>query len=246
MFFFAIGSKRPRSTSSSTRRQSSKGNDERRRSSTSPWAAKFLKRHKRRHHRHSDIEPKTSTPNRTSTIITPCPSMDHNYLLATTKTKSSPKKSSKLLDNDLSSNDNSEEEEDDDDERDSNSIKRKSIITTRAQAAARNYSKNRRKSSPPKKRLTLPLTTHRANTRINRRIIEHDLKLLRQGNILPPLSPPTNQQPLDLSLGPNRSSSYEDIHDKTTSNIQIFEQPIEIKQATPVPIEGVLDLSLSR
>lgn len=168
--------------------------------------------------------------------------MDHNYLLHTKKTKSSPKKP-KLMDNPSSNNNSENEDEEDDDERDSSSLKRKSIITTRAQAA-RNHSKNRRKSSPPKKRLSLPSTTHRPNTRINRRIIEHDLKLLRQANVLPPLSPPTNLQPLDLSLGQNRSSSFEEIHEKT-SNIQIIEQTIEIKQTT-TPIEGVLDLSLSR
>jgi hypothetical protein len=140
------------------------------------------------------------------------------------------------------SSDESEEVEEDDDERDSSSLKRKSIITTRAQAASRNHSKNRRKSSPPKKRLSLQYPSHRPNTRINRRIIEHDLKLLRQANILPPLSPPTNQQPLDLSLGPNRSSSFEEINEKTTT-IQPIEEIISIK---PTPIEGVLDLSLSR
>jgi hypothetical protein len=171
--------------------------------------------------------------------------MDHNYLLPTNKSKHSPKKQL-IIDNHPSSNDDTEEEEeeeeDNDDERDSSSLKRKSIITTRAQAASRNYSKNRRKSSPPKKRLSLQLTSHRPNTRINRRIIEHDLKLLRQANVLPPLSPPTNQQPLDLSLGPNRSSSVDEIFEKT-SNIQTIEQTIPIK---PTSIEGVLDLSLSR
>ena len=140
--------------------------------------------------------------------------------------------------------DEEEEEEEEDDERDSSSLKRKSIITTRAQAASRGFSKNRRKSSPPKKRLSLQYPSHRPNTRINRRIIEHDLKLLRQANILPPLSPPTNQQPLDLSLGPNRSSSYEEVIEKLTpTTIQPIEELIPIK---PTPIEGVLDLSLSR
>jgi hypothetical protein len=137
-----------------------------------------------------------------------------------------------------------DDDDDDDDERDSSSLKRKSIITTRAQAASRNFSKNRRKSSPPKKRLSLQYPTHRPNTRINRRIIEHDLKLLRQANILPPLSPPTNQQPLDLSLGPNRSSSYEELIEKTApTTIQPIEELIPIK---PTLVEGVLDLSLSR
>jgi len=166
--------------------------------------------------------------------------MDHTYLLHTNKTKHSPKK--QLTIDNPSSENTEEEEDDDDDERDSSSPKRKSIITTRAQVAARNHSKNRRKSSPPKKRLSLQLSSHRPNTRINRRIIEHDLKLLRQANVLPPLSPPTNQQPLDLSLGPNRSSSFEEITEKT-SNIQTIEETIQIKTT---PIEGVLDLSLSR
>jgi hypothetical protein len=141
-----------------------------------------------------------------------------------------------------------EEEEDDDDddeddERDSSSPKRKSIITTRAQAAARNHSKNRRKSSPPKKRLSLQLPSHRPNTRINRRIIEHDLKLLRQANVLAPLSPPINQLPLDLSLGPNRSSSFEETIEKIP-NIEIIQEDNIQTKATL--IEGVLDLSLSR
>jgi hypothetical protein len=232
-------------------RQSIKGKGH---SSTSPWTAKLLKRHKRRHHRYSDIEPKTSTPNRgsntenrSSAIVTPCPSMDHTYLIQGNKAKNSPKKPSTIertgsIEYNNPSSDESEEVEEDDDERDSSSLKRKSIITTRAQAASRNHSKNRRKSSPPKKRLSLQYPSHRPNTRINRRIIEHDLKLLRQANILPPLSPPTNQQPLDLSLGPNRSSSFEEINEKTTT-IQPIEEIISIK---PTPIEGVLDLSLSR
>ena len=69
------------------------------------------------------------------------------------------------------------------------------------------------------------------------------MKLLRQANVLPPLSPPTNQLPLDLSLGPNRSSSYEDIQDKSSTSLPIIEDSIQMK--TPL-IEGVLDLSLSR
>jgi len=197
--------------------------------------------------------------------------MDHNYLLQSNKAKHSPKKQTTIertkstesieysmlfiifelifsilflvfflnkIDN--PSSDDTEGEEDD--ERDSSSPKRKSIITTRAQAAARHHSKNRRKSSRPKKRLSLQLPSHRPNTRINRRIIEHDLKLLRQANVLPPLSPPTNQQPLDLSLGPNRSSSFEEFIEKT-STIQTIGETIQIKTT---PIEGVLDLSLSR
>ena len=40
------------------------GTDGKRHASTSPSTAKLLKRYKRRHQRHSDIEPKTSTPNR--------------------------------------------------------------------------------------------------------------------------------------------------------------------------------------
>ncbi|UJR27994.1 hypothetical protein I4U23_009252 [Adineta vaga] len=271
-----LGRKRPRSSSSSGRRLSVKDNDGKRRLSTSPWTSKILKRHKRRHHRSSDVEPKTSTPNRGSnsetrsskvpTVVTPCPSMDHNYLLQSEKAKNSSRKhlplektrSTDSIEYDDPSSDESEEEgeeeEDEDeneegadvdDERDSSSIMRsgrKSIITTRAQAAARNHSKNRRKSSPPKKRLALQLPSHRPNTRINRRIIEHDLKLLRQANVLPPLSPPTNQQPLDLSLGPNRSSSFEDTYERTTS-IENKEETVTTKATL---IEGVLDLSLSR
>lgn len=142
------------------------------------------------------------------------------------------------------SSDESEEEEDDD-ERDSNSTQRKSIITTRAQATSRTHSKNRRKSSPPKKCIPSQYPSHRPNTRINRRIIEHDLKLLRQANILAPLSPPTNPQPLDLSLGHHRSSPFDDMLEKahTTGNVQSTEDTIEIKTT---PLEGVLDLSLSR
>ena len=116
---------------------------------------------------------------------------------------------------------------------------RKSIITTRSQAAARNYSKNRRKSSPPKKRLSLQLSSHRPNTRINRRIIEQDLKLLRQGNVI---SSSTNPQPLDLSLGRNHSSSYEETIEKIT-NIETIQSNTQIET---IPIEGVLDLSVSR
>ncbi|CAF1445215.1 unnamed protein product [Adineta steineri] len=257
-----LGRKRPRSSSSSGHRKAVKDNDGKRRSSTSPWTSKILKRHKRRHHHSSDNEPKTSTPNKgstsenrsssISTVVTPCPSMDHTYLIQSEKAKNSAKKQSPLERtkstgsveyNDPSSNES--EEDDDDDERDSSVPTRpvrKSIITTRAQAAARNHSKNRRKSSPPKKRLSLQLPSHRPNTRINRRIIEHDLKLLRQANVLPPLSPPTNQLPLDLSLGPNRSSSFEEAIEKSTTT----ETKDEIITSKTTPIEGVLDLSLSR
>jgi hypothetical protein len=87
---------------------------------------------------------------------------------------------------------------DEDDECDSSSSLthpiRKSIITTRSQTASRGMKKDfvhRRKSSPPIKRLSLGLPSHRPNTRINRKIIEQDLELLRQA------------QPLDLS---NRTS----------------------------------------
>jgi hypothetical protein len=58
---------------------------------------------------------------------------------------------------------------------------------------------------------------------------------------LPPLSPPTNQLPLDLSLGPNRSSSFEETLEK--SNIETIQETIKSKTNL---IEGVLDLSLSR
>ncbi|CAF0885558.1 unnamed protein product [Rotaria sordida] len=267
------GRKRPRSSSSSGHRQSVKNNDGKHRSSTSPWATKLLKRHKRRHYRQSGVEPKTSTPNRgsnnenrslsTSTIVTPCPSMDHTYLLQPEKMKHSSKKHSTIKrtksTGSIEYDDPSSGDIEEDDEHDSNSLIRpirKSIITTRSQAAAaaaasrNNHSKNRRKSSPPKKRLSHQLTSHRPNTRINRRIIEQDLKLLRQANVLPPLSPPTNQQPLDLSLGPNRSSSYEEIIEQTTittttttTNIETRKDIIPLKTT---PIEGVLDLSLSR
>lgn len=196
--------------------------------------------------------------------------MDHTYLLAPDKTKASPKKQLSITRTKstgsteysmsftnylnlfdslilffIDTDDPSSGEAEEDDERDSSSSvrpARKSIITTRAQAAARNHSKSRRKSSPPKKRLSLPLPPHRPNTRINRRIIEQDLKLLRQANVLPPLSPPMNQQPLDLSLGPNRSSSFEETIEQPTS-IETIKETIEIK---PTPVEGVLDLSLSR
>ncbi|CAM4804518.1 unnamed protein product [Rotaria magnacalcarata] len=255
-----INRKRPRS-SSSGQRQSSKSKDGKRRSSTSPWTAKLLKRHKKRHHRQIAAEsPKTSTPNRgsntetrstsASTIVTPCPSMDHTYLLQPEKTKHSPRKQSPMKrttsTGSIEYNDPSSGDIEDDDELDSSSSARpvrKSIITTRAQAAARSHSKSRRKSSPPKKRLSLQLPSHRPNTRINRRNIEQDLKLLRQANVLPPLSPPTHQQPLDLSLGPNRSSSSEETMEQTTTNIETIKETTEIKTT---PIEGVLDLSLSR
>ncbi|CAF3399747.1 unnamed protein product [Rotaria sp. Silwood1] len=254
------GRKRPHS--SSGHRQSIKNNDGKRRSSTSPWATKILKRHKRRHYRQSGgVEPKTSTPARgsnnenrsssTSTIVTPCPSMDHNYLLQPEKIKYSPKKRTKSTGS-IEYNEPSSGDAEEDDERDSSSSIRpirKSIITTRAQAAARNnHSKNRRKSSPPKKRSSLQLPSHRPNTRINRRIIEQDLKLLRQANVLPQLSPPTYQQPLDLSLGPNRSSSYEEIIEQTTTTTTTTDSETlkEIIQIKTTPMEGVLDLSLSR
>ena len=105
---------------------------------------------------------------------------------------------------------------DDDDECDSNPSTRptrKSIITTRSQAAARgikNEFVHRRKSSPPRKRLSLGLPSHRPNTRINRKIIEQDLELLRQA------------QPLDLSNRPliaeeSNKTSTDDILDLSLS-----------------------------
>ena len=196
--------------------------------------------------------------------------MDHNYLLATNTSKKTStivrtgsteyRMSSAFfylifsffilllfdrLDNPSSDESEEEEEEYDDDEHDSNSTQRKSIITTRAQATSRTHSKNRRKSLPPKKCIPSQYPSHRPNTRINRRIIEHDLKLLRQANILAPLSPPTNPQPLDLSLGHHRSPSFDDMIEKshTTGDVQSTEDTIEIKTT---PIDGVLDLSLSR
>lgn len=94
-------------------------------------------------------------------------------------------------------------DDDDDDEHDGNSPARapirKSIITTRSQAAVARGVKNdfvhRRKSSPPKKRPSVGLPSYRPNTRINRKIIEQDLELLRQA------------QPLDLS---NRVNSLDE------------------------------------
>jgi hypothetical protein len=99
---------------------------------------------------------------------------------------------------------------DDDDECDSSpSIRpmRKSMIITRSQAAARGIKNDfvhRRKSSPPRKRLSLDLPSHRPNTRINRKIIEQDLELLRQA------------QPLDLS---NRPLSFEESSKISADNI---------------------------
>jgi hypothetical protein len=93
----------------------------------------------------------------------------------------------------IKSTESIEYNKDENDECDSSSLTssiRKSIMTTRSQTAARiikNDLVHRRKSSPPKKRLSLGLSTHRPNTRINKKIIEQDLELLRQG------------QPLDLS-----------------------------------------------
>jgi len=249
----SAGRKRPRSSSSTGHRHLVKN---KRRSSTSPTATKFAKRPKRRHHHSLEIEPKTSTPNRKSTsehrsssipaIVTPCPSLDHNYLHPSEKNKGieRTKSTGSIEYNDPSAGDSEE-----DDERDSSSVHRppvrKSIITTRAQAAAKNHSHHRRKSSPPKKRSAVLLPPHRPNTRISRRIIEQDLKLLRQGNALAPLSPPSNQQPLDLSLGSaHRSSSFEDeIRDKAVTE----QKPTSISNKTDeAPVEGVLDLSLSR
>ena len=54
---------------------------------------------------------------------------------------------------------------------------------------------HRRKPSPPKKRVPLVIPSHRANTRISRRIIEQDLRLLHQSA----LASSSDQQPLDLS-----------------------------------------------
>ena len=172
-------------------------------------------------------------------VVTPCPSLDHTYLLQSKKLK---KPSTVDRTGSIENEDEDEAEDDEDDERDSSSLKRKSIITTRAQAASR----NRRKSSPPKKRLAIQYPSQRPNTRINRRIIEQDLKLLRQANVLPPMSPPTNQQPLDLSLGANRSSSYEDIQDKPSTQTSAVDDEETSTQRKPTAIEGVLDLSLSR
>ena len=220
----------------------------------------------------SSISNRSPSENRSSsisTVVTPCPSLDHNYLLQSERGKHASRKHAPIertkstgsieysrssliivesFRNHLSIvlDEPSTGDTEEDDERDSSSSVRpvrKSIITTRAQAAARSHSHNRRKSSPPKKRSSLLLPPHRPNTRISRRIIEQDLKLLRQANVLPPLSPLSNQQPLDLSLGPsNRSSSFEEVLD--ASNTKDEHEAITSKSTAP--IEGVLDLSLSR
>jgi len=97
-----------------------KNNDEKRLSSSSPWTTKLNKRH-------SNIDPKTSTPTKGSNV-------DVNPIEKQKKRISI----------------------DENDECDSSPVTRpirKSIITTRSQSAARGINKDlihRRKSSPPK------------------------------------------------------------------------------------------------
>ena len=89
---------------------------------------------------------------------------------------------------------------DEDDECDSSSLINKTIISTRSQVTNRNNENeylHRRKSSPPRKRL-IP------NTRINKKIIEQDLELLRKAtsnqHSIDQLRKIPNEDILDLSL----------------------------------------------
>ncbi|CAF1524016.1 unnamed protein product, partial [Adineta steineri] len=75
---------------------------------------------------------------------------------------------------------------DEDDECDSSSFIHSNYKSaTGIQNRIKNNSIHRRKSSLPRKRLSLILPTHRANTRISRKIIEQVLQLLRQANQKP-------------------------------------------------------------
>jgi hypothetical protein len=135
--------------------------------------------------RHQDHSPKTSTPNKISS-------------------KSNPISTSSNVDSTKKRIETSTDDEDECDSSPSTRSMRKSIITTRSQTAARGIKNDfvhRRKSSPPRKRLSLGLPSHRPNTRINRKIIEQDLELLRQA------------QPLDLS---NRPLSFEESSPKSS------------------------------
>ncbi|CAF1109321.1 unnamed protein product [Adineta steineri] len=158
------GKKRSRSVSSADYWRVVKDNNKNRLSSSSPWSTKLSKRHRISNRLQCNTELKTSTSNKESTIITPCPSIDHMYLeKPTNKT------------NNLSI--------DEDDECDSSSfIHPNCKSATGIQNRIRNNSIHRRKSSLPRKRLSLILPTRRANTRISRKIIEQDLQLLRQAN----------------------------------------------------------------
>ncbi|CAF3409595.1 unnamed protein product [Rotaria sp. Silwood1] len=164
----------------------------------------------------------TSSPHqfakgRKSTIITPCPSIDHMYLNPIEQQNNSSLKRTKSIEY-------KKPTIDDDDERDSNSLINlidKSTITTQTQISTKQIIQNmnkkgfvqRRKSYSSKKRYSLTLSLNRPNTRINRKIIEEDLELLRHAN--------NNLQPLDLSFIPsNQSSSFKQSIHKNERFIQ--------------------------
>ncbi|CAF0891887.1 unnamed protein product [Rotaria sp. Silwood1] len=208
------GHKRPRSTLTSSPHQFAKDNNEKcHLSSSSTSITKLSKRNKL----HSDIESKLSILNKESTIITPCPSIDHMYLNPIEQQNNSSLKRTKSIEY-------KKPTIDDDDERDSNSLINlidKSTITTRTQISTKQIIQNmnkkgfvqRRKSYSSKKRYSLTLSLNRPNTRINRKIIEEDLELLRHAN--------NNLQPLDLSFIPsNQSSSFKQSIHKNERFIQ--------------------------
>ncbi|CAF2076801.1 unnamed protein product [Rotaria magnacalcarata] len=117
-----------------------------------------------------------STSNNEATITTPCPSIDHMYL------NSIGKSTEFTGDNEISIDENNQCYS----HSLINSIQ-KSNITTRAQAVAEQNMLNkdivdRRKSGSLRKPLSLSLPSHRPNTRMNRKIIEQDLELLRKAN----------------------------------------------------------------
>ncbi|CAF3653798.1 unnamed protein product [Rotaria sordida] len=194
------GLKRPRSISLFSHRQPVKDNHEKcRLSSSETWITKSTKRNKI----HSNIKSKLSTSNRESTIITPCPSVDHTYLNPIEQQNNS------IIKRIKSTEYNEPSSIDEDDERDSNSLINsihKSTITTRSQISTKKPIHNtikkkfvqHRKSSSSKKRLSHILPLNRPNTRRNRKIIEQDLELLRQAN--------NNLQLRDLSTIPSNQS----------------------------------------
>lgn len=101
--------------------------------------------------------------------MTPCPSLDHSYIHRNSTDQ-----------NDLKTID---------DERDGIALIKSKLNP-------------RRKVSPTKKAnadLVATFSSHRAKTRMSRRIIEHDLKLLRQAQHPTSLDRPLLHQPLDLS-----------------------------------------------
>lgn len=101
--------------------------------------------------------------------MTPCPSLDHSYIHRNSTDQ-----------NDLKTID---------DERD-------------GLALIKSKPNQRRKISPTKKQnvdLVVSFSSHRAKTRMSRRIIEHDLKLLRQAQHSTSFDRPLPHQPLDLS-----------------------------------------------